>query len=57
MEIRVTEGMLPGTKTAPNPSAFLSEIVQYWTAIYPELTHHRKAQSTLKSIFPQERNR
>jgi hypothetical protein len=25
-----------------NPAAFLSEIVQYWTAIYPELTHHQQ---------------
>ena len=61
MEIRVAEDMLPGvlpcTKTATHPAAFLSEIVQYWTAIYPELTHHQKAQSTLKPIFPQERNR
>jgi hypothetical protein len=40
---------------APNspPSTFLSEIVQYWTAIYPELTHHQKVQSTLKPILPQ----
>jgi hypothetical protein len=52
MEIRVTEDMLPGTKTAPHPSAFLSEIVQYWTAIYPEPTHHQKVQSTLKPILP-----
>jgi hypothetical protein len=61
MEIRMAEdmlpGALPGTKTAPHPAAFLSEIVQYWTAIYPELTHHQKAQSTLKPILPQERNR
>jgi hypothetical protein len=40
---------------APNsqPSTFLSEIVQNWTAIYPELTHHQKVQSTLKPILPQ----
>ena len=61
MEIRVTKDMLPCalpiTKTAPHPAAFLSEIVQYWTAIYPELTHHQKVQSTLKQILPQERNR
>jgi uncharacterized membrane protein YeaQ/YmgE (transglycosylase-associated protein family) len=57
MEIRVAEDTLPCTKTAPHPAAFLSEVVQYWTAIYPELTHHQKAQSTLKPILPQERNR
>jgi hypothetical protein len=57
MEIRVVEDTLPCTKTAPHPAAFLSEVVQYWTAIYPELTHHQKAQSTLKPILPQERNR
>jgi len=57
MEIRVAEDTLPCAKTAPHPSAFLSEVVQYWTAIYPELTHHQKAQSTLKPILPQERNR
>jgi hypothetical protein len=61
METRRAEdmlpGALPGTKTAPHPAAFLSEIVQYWTAIYPELTHHQKSQSTLKPILPQERNR
>jgi hypothetical protein len=44
-------------KNIPHPAAFLSEIVQYWTAIYPELTHHQKVQSTLKQILPQERNR
>jgi hypothetical protein len=44
-------------KNSPHPAAFLSEVVQYWTAIYPELTHHQKAQSTLKPILPQERNR
>jgi TolA-binding protein len=36
-----------------NPSAFLSEIVQYWTAIYPELADHQKVQLTLKPILPQ----
>jgi len=25
----------------PNPATFLSEIVQYWTAIYPELPDHQ----------------
>ena len=40
-----------------NPSAFLSEIVQYWTAIYPELADHQRVQSTLKPILPQERDR
>jgi uncharacterized protein YjbJ (UPF0337 family) len=57
MKIRVAEDILPGTKTVPPPAAFLSEIVQFWTAIYPELTHHQKVQSTLKPILPQERNR
>jgi TolA-binding protein len=36
-----------------NPSAFLSEIVQYWTAIYPELADHQKVQLTLKPILPE----
>ena len=36
-----------------NPSAFLSEIVQYWTAIYPELADHQRVQLTLKPILPQ----
>jgi hypothetical protein len=61
MEIRMAEdmipGAIPGTKSAPIPPAFLSEIVQYWTAIYPELPHPQKAQSTLKPILPQERDR
>jgi hypothetical protein len=57
MEIRVVEDTLPCTKTAPHPAAFLSEVVQYWTAIYPELTHHQEAQSTTKPILTQERNR
>jgi hypothetical protein len=57
MEIRVAEDILPGTKTAPHPAAFLSEVVQYWTGINPELPHHQKVQSTLKPILPQERNR
>jgi hypothetical protein len=56
MKIRVAEdmlpGALPGTKTVPHPAAFHSEIVQYWTAIYPELTHHQKVQSTLNPILP-----
>jgi hypothetical protein len=44
----------PGAKNSqPNPGAFLSEIVQYWTAIYPELADHRKVQLTLKPILPQ----
>jgi uncharacterized protein YjbJ (UPF0337 family) len=30
----------------------LSEIVQYWTAIYPELADHKKVQSTRKPILP-----
>jgi len=25
----------------PNPATFLSEIVQYWTAIYPKLGDHQ----------------
>jgi hypothetical protein len=25
----------------PNPATFLSEIVQYWTAIYPKLPDHQ----------------
>jgi hypothetical protein len=36
-----------------NLDTFLSEIVQYWTAIYPDLADHRKVQSTLKPILPQ----
>jgi TolA-binding protein len=36
-----------------NPSAFLSELVQYWTAIYPELADHQKVQLTLKPILPE----
>jgi uncharacterized protein YjbJ (UPF0337 family) len=57
MRIRVAEDILPGTKTAPHLAAFLSEVVQYWTAIYPELADHQRVQSTLKPILPQERNR
>ena len=57
MKIRVAEDILPGTKTAPHLTAFLSEVVQYWTAIYPELADHQRVQSTLKPILLQERNR
>jgi len=57
MKIRVAEDILPGTKTAPHLAAFLSEVVQYWTAIYPELADHQRVQSKLKPILPQERNR
>jgi hypothetical protein len=57
MKIRVAENILPGTKTAPHLAAFLSEVVQYWTSIYPELADHQRVQSTLKPILPQERNR
>jgi hypothetical protein len=36
-----------------NLATFLSEIVQYWTAIYPELADHRNVQSTLKLVLLQ----
>jgi hypothetical protein len=44
----------PGAKNSqPNPGAFLSTIVQYWTAIHPEPADHRGVQLTLKLILPQ----
>jgi hypothetical protein len=31
----------------------ISEIVQYWTAIYPRLADHRKVRLALKPALPQ----
>jgi hypothetical protein len=51
---RQPEQIIPGANNSQhNPGAFLSEIVQYWTAIYPELDDHQKVQLTLKTILPQ----
>jgi TolA-binding protein len=48
------ERIIPGAKNSQhNIGVFLSELVQYWTAIYPELADHQKVQLAFKPILPQ----